>query len=89
MLNTQYDATMAGKIEYKKWNQNEQHEAVYLPWNEDSVLSLKPLVNTALLPVWYLRCHRRTRKCIRDSAIITIAAALKQDNHVLTENISG
>jgi len=84
LLNIQNDATMARKIEYKKWKQNEQHEAVYLPWNEDSVLSLKPLVNTALLPVWRLCCHRRTRKCIRDSAIITITAVLKQDNRVLT-----
>ena len=31
LLNIQNDATMAGKIEYKKWKQNEQHEAVYLP----------------------------------------------------------
>jgi hypothetical protein len=28
LLNIQYDATVAGEIEYKKWKQNEQHEAL-------------------------------------------------------------
>jgi hypothetical protein len=58
------------------------------PWYEDwllgSGLSLTRLLSPALLPIRPPSRHRRTRYCIRDSAITTIAAVLKHDNHAMT-----